>query len=123
MEPEGDEAAAPRHSLNQDVNHTDLLARDVAALHAAHRAGTWQPTPAETAAADCLARGQWTGPLFDAVLREAGPALAGGSLVVVLETAAAVLEDAQTVGRPETGEAIVRMRQLVDALAGEALGL
>jgi hypothetical protein len=48
----------------------DLLARDVAALHAAHTAGTWHPLPAEAAAAANLAHGQWSAALFDAVLRQ-----------------------------------------------------
>lgn len=67
----------------------ELLARDVAALHAAHTAGTWQPLPAETELADALTRGQWSGPLFRVVLRELGTELAGGSLAGVLESAAA----------------------------------
>lgn len=98
---------------------TELLARDVAALHAAHAAGTWHPLPAETAASDSLARGQWTGPLFRTVLRDTDPALASGSLAGVLESAAALLEDPVAANRPEAINAMVRLRQLADVLADD----
>jgi hypothetical protein len=56
---------------------TEVLARGVTALHAAHTAGTWHPPPGEATAVDHLARGQRNAALFDAVLREAPGSSAG----------------------------------------------
>lgn len=97
----------------------DTLARDITALHTAHAAGTWHPTPHETTLAADLARTHWTGPLMRAALRrdDAGPG--AGALAGVLEPAALMLEDPAAGECPQATDVMVRLRQLVDVLAAD----
>lgn len=97
---------------------TDTLTRDIAALHTAHTAGTWQPTEHETALATDLAHAHWTGPVLRAALRRDDAGVVPGPLAGVLETAAAVLEAPGADGSA-TREALLCLRVLIDRMAHE----
>lgn len=97
----------------------DTFLRDVAALRAAHTAGTGHPLPEETVVAADVARGRWSGPFLRAGLRQCGAELVTGSLAGLLETAATVLEDRALAQHPEATAVLQQLRQLVDALAAD----